>query len=419
MKTIFRTLPVIRLLATGMRLGSMVVRLLGLVVLARIVNPTDYGEFVYASVTAAFVAFIIGAELYSRTIFKLAKTEVSNWGPFVSRQYSAIGYILAGFWFGAVFVHLLSGQELLIWICMLATSDVLNQENNRLLVIAKSHVFAATMFFLRQALWLVTSLILLNSTVFSDPTNAVLCAWLVAGFLTAAASFLRLNAMHVRIRFEYMEFRLFRRFLQASALMLLSGLSLRALISLDKIVLGLSDKYDILAAYVLFASLTFALVPILDSAVFVHMMPSLVVAATNNRRNDFKRQLIQSAIQIGGLVAAYLIACILFVQHVLVWIGKQYYAEHLDIFFILMSASALYALAMLSYYGLYALKQKNVLFRMNAAAVVLCQLFYVALYIVEQRLAMPLAMLGAMFFLATGQATTLLRCYKKDNTWKN
>lgn len=416
MKIMGRTLLVMRLLASAMRMGSMGVRLIGLVVLARFVDPKDYGEFAYAVVMAAFAAFILGAELYTRTIFKLSRTEIPRWGPFVSRQYSAIGYIVAGFWVGSATLYFASGQGLVLWIAALATCDVLNQENNRLLVISKNHIFAAAMLFLRQVLWLISSFILLNRTVFVEPTDAVLCAWLGAGALSAATSSLRLNAMGVRIRFARMEFRLVLRFVLASALMLLSGLAMRGLISLDKIVLGLSGMHDILAAYIFYATLAFALLPILESAVFIYLMPTLVEAASNNRLDDFRRQFVESARLIGGLIAAYLVASMLFVQHVVGWIGKPYYAEHFEIFYILLSACALYALAMLCYYGTFALKQKHLLFRTNAAAVILCQILYAALYLAGQPLAMPLAMLGAMSFLALGQATTLFLCYRRERS---
>ncbi len=416
MKLMGRSLQVPRLLPTSMRMGSMGVRLIGFVVLARFVDPTDYAEFAFAAVTSAFAAFILGAELYTHTIFKLSKTEIPLWEPFVSRQYSAIGFILAGFWVGAAILYLASGQELVLWVSVLATSEVLNQENNRLLVIAKIHVFSAAMLFLRQVLWLVSSFVLLDSTIFVDPTNAVLCAWLGASVLTAASSSLRLYTIGVRIRFVWLKFRLFRRFVQASALMFLSGLALRGLISLDKIVLGLSDMHHILAAYAFFSSMAFAVVPILDNAVFIYLMPSLVESVVHDRHDEFKRQIIQSAKLVGGLIAVYLVASMLFVHQVIGWIDRPYYAQHLKIFVILLFACALYAFAMLSYYGLYALKQKHLIFRMNVAAVIVCQALYAALYLASLPMAMPIAMLGAMSFLALGHAATLFWCYRRERS---
>ncbi len=411
MKALARSLPITRVLATGLRMGAMGTRLVGLIVLARFVTPDTYGQFALSMVTAAFAAYLLGAELYTRTIFKLSRTEVSNWGSFVSRQYVAISYILLVFWLAAVAVYFVSGEKLVLWIAALATADVANQENNRLLVISKNHVFASAMLFFRQAIWIVATFALLNGLFLEDETNLVLSAWLGAGLLTATVSFLRLEAIGVKIRPTKLSGNLVLRFLQASALMLISGIALRGLISLDKIILGLSDSYNLLAAYTFFATLAFGLVPILENAVFIYLMPNLVGAAVERDWTSFRNQLVKATWMSAGILLVYVLLATALIDNMLQWVGRSYYSESKDIFFILLASSGLYNFAMISYYGIYALQNKKLLLQVNITAVVLCQIVYALLYFVDIPIAMPISLLLTMTFLCASQYFFLKRLY--------
>ncbi len=409
-----RQLPVMRLLATGLRMGAMGVRLIGLVVLARFMTPQEYGEFAFVVAFGAFAGFVIGAELYTRTIFKISNRKVRDWSPFVSRQYSAVFRILLFAWMVAGGISLFDGGGIPVWIIAIATADLLNLENNRMLVIAKNHAVTSGMLFVRQLLWLGLSFAFLINETFVNPTNAVLCAWLVAGLFSAAVSMVRLRALGLRLVWVRLSGRLMATLISASAMMLLSGLAIRGLISLDKIVLGLSDLHGVLPAYAFFAALAFAIVPVMENAVFIYLMPELVGAAAIKDWKNFVRHMRRAALLVSSIAIIYSVIMIPFSDVVLEWIGHPYYRGKLAVFYLLLAASVTYVLAMVGYYGVYALRQSRLLFLNNAIALLLCHVVYFVLWFHGVTLAMPLAMFAAMLLLLIINVRTFLRACSRE-----
>lgn len=409
-----RQLPVMRLLATGLRMGAMGVRLIGLIILARFMTPQEYGEFAFVVAFGAFVGFVVGAELYTRTIFKISNRRVPDWSPFVSRQYSAVIRILLFAWIVSASLSLFGGDWIPVWIIAIATGDLLNLENNRMLVIAKNHALASGLLFVRQLLWLGFSFAFLSNETFANPTDAVLCAWLVAGLLSAAVSMVRLRALGLRLVWVHISGRLMTTLISASSMMLLSGLAIRGLISLDKIVLGLSDLHGVFPAYAFFAALAFAIVPVMESAVFIYLMPDLVSAATRKDWSSFVRHMRHAAFLVAGIAVVYSAILLPFSDFVLGWIGHPYYREKSTILHMLLAASVAYVLAMVGYYGVYALRQSKMLFLNNAVALFLCHAIYFVLWFNSVALAMPSAMLAAMLLLLTINTYTFLRACSRE-----
>jgi O-antigen/teichoic acid export membrane protein len=413
-----KTIPVMRLLATGLRMGAMGIKLIGLIGLARFVEPAVYSRFAFVTVFAVFSGFLIGAELYTRTIFKLSALSVERWSPFVSRQYSAILRILVLFWIGALGFYLFDHSDgaMGLWIGAIATAEVLNQENNRILIISRNHGFASSMLFLRQCVWLLATFLFLETGILPTPTDAVLGAWLLAAALTGVCGFIRLERFGLRIRLVPVPWSLFVRLIRASSLILMSGLSMHGLLSLDKIVLGLTDTYHMLPAYSFFAALAFALIPILDNAVFVYLMPDLVRARATNDSGRFRSLMTQTALLVGGMVVAYAGGLTIFANLVVGWVGKPYYAANMTVFYLLLAAVSFYAMAMTCYYGIYGLRHNRVLFYAHGAAVVICQGIYGLLHLLGQPLAMPVALLCSMAVLCLVEASAFLWLFRRSRT---
>jgi O-antigen/teichoic acid export membrane protein len=407
----WKIVPIARLLATALRSASMGVRLIGIVVLARFMGPQDYGEFAFVVVFGAFIGFITGAEIYTRTIFKITNRPVARWGPFVSRQYVVVARIVLLVWLGALGISLAIDSMLPMWIMAIATADIVNLENNRMLVIAKSHVFASGMIFFRQVTWLLLSFAFLSNSVFSNPAQAALSAWTLAGLMTATLSLLWLYRLGLRLRQVRMPFSLMTKIVASSSMMLLSGLAVRGLISLDKIVLGLSDTYNLMGAYAFFATLAFAIVPIVDDAVFIYLMPRLVSASNIKAWADVLSQLRKATYLVGGLVAFYAVLLFTFADVMLSWIGQPYYSANFQVLYLMMAAGAVYVLAMIGHYGVYALRQGKWLFLNNAFALALCHTAYIVLWLHDLPLAMPLALLIAILGLLMANCRAFWRAF--------
>ncbi len=403
-----------RLAATGLRMGAMGVRLIGLVVLAGFMTPQDYGEFAFVVAFGAFAGFVIGAELYTRTIFKISNLQVKDWRPFISRQYSAVFCLLLLAWILALGIWFFDNGGLALWIIAIATADLLNLENNRMLVIAKNHAFTSGMLFVRQILWLGASFAFLSNSTFQDPTNAVLCAWFVAGLFSAAVSMGRLRALGLRLVWVRLSGRMLVKLIAASSMMLFSGLAIRGLISLDKVVLGLSDLHGTLPAYAFFAVMAFGIVPVMENAVFIYLMPELVSAAGRRDRSGFARQMRHAVFVVSGVAMTYVVILLPFADVVVDWIGHPYYREKFSILYLLLAASVTYVLAMVGYYGVYALRQSKRLFLNNTIALLFCHIIYFVLWFKEVTLAMPLAMLAAMLLLLIVNVSTFLRAFSRE-----
>ena len=172
---------VLRLANLFLRGISMCSKLALVTVLARFLDPSEFGKYGLFTATAAFCLLIIGGDFYAYSQREFLGENQARWSFVIQHHVLAISiiYIICLPAFLLIFSFGLLPWGLISWFFILVITDHLAQEVNRLLIVMQHQLSASFVLFVRTGLWVwILVPIMWENSKYRD-INSVFMAWLL------------------------------------------------------------------------------------------------------------------------------------------------------------------------------------------------------------------------------------------------
>jgi len=326
------------------------------IVLAKIFEPAEVGQFGLFLATVTLSMLIIGGEFYTYSQRELITLPKKDRSFVIQHQLIAIGLL---------YIFLLPPQLLIFhfdllpmrfmyWFLGVLVVEHISQEINRLLVAMQRPVLASWVLYVRMGSWVACVIPVIWLYPDYRKLEFLFGSWFAGASLAiiiGSVVIYRESRPWERVNVDWMWIR---TGFKVAALFLIATASFKMLTTVDRYIVEYLSSLDVLGAYVLFAGMAMAVVNFLDPAVFSFLYPRAVSAY---RQKDFAvykkvmKEMIWSAL---GVALILVTAVIVLTPFVLDWIGKETYQQNISILWVLLTVSTVYGVSMIPHYGLYA-----------------------------------------------------------------
>lgn len=346
--------------ATGARLWTLAVRFVLVFFLAKYLTPDDVGLYGVLVATIGFVIYALGLDLYTFTSREILTTERQGWRSQVSSHFGLLAVVgLIGIPFSVVIVFAtgLSPWSVLPWFLVLAPTEHIGYEIDRILIAMSDQMKASILVLVRQGL-LPTVVIPLFLFVPSSRTLVTVLQLWAAFNIVAVICGLALLIWKTRGGGQRLaiDFRWALRGARVALPFLLGTLALKAIFTADRQVVATFGSFAEAGVYTFGMSVAAGLTSVLAVSVHQFSYPKLVSAAHGNDKSNFDHRLGSLWKQSLVLVGAAVLGSIALAPLLTSLVGKQIYVEHQWMIPAAMAAIGAYNLSLVPHYALYAMR---------------------------------------------------------------
>jgi O-antigen/teichoic acid export membrane protein len=346
--------------AQGWALAS---KFLLLLLLARLFAPMDLAVYGLLVSALAMSVYLLGLEYHYFTRRELVVAGSRR--AAVIRDQFVVHAITLGVMLPVLAILFTTGLLSVLpahmygWFFALTVTELFAQEAGQTLV-ALSRPFQANLVQLvRSGVWVypVAGLAIANASN-RHLATLVLPAWLVSGAasLLLAAWFLRDLDWRAAKRTP-VDWGGMRTGLRTAAPFIVTTGSSMGVLFLDRFIIEAYQPLDELAVYTFFSGVTTALNTLVASGVAVIRLPRLIAAGADPRpskfRSEFRSMLL--IVTVGALSLAPVLA--IGIYPVMNFVNKTIFRDRLVVFFVLLGATVIRAVADAPVFGLYALRR--------------------------------------------------------------
>lgn len=346
-----------RLLSTCLRALALFGKFLLIFFLARMLPPAELGTYGLITATVAYAGFFLGLDFYTYSGRAMLRAPRSNWPNMVRDQFAvfACSYLVIVPLLGALFVAGLLPAEYLGLFYALMALEHLSQELTRLLITVGRPLAASACLFLRTGAWSYLVVAAYWGGFGTMSLDIVLAVWVVADAMAVGAAVFLVREWPWEKLTRRIDWRWIASGLRTAMLFLAGTLALRALFAVDRYFVEVFSGRELLGVYTLYFGICNSLIAFVDAAIFSFRYPPMVtlyrtgsIGEFDAARRDFRRQTLLATSTLVIVVAVLVVP-------VLGWIGKPLYLEHLQAFYVLLLASALYVAGHIPHFALYAM----------------------------------------------------------------
>lgn len=327
-----------RIINVLLRLASAGSRFVLLLVLARLLSPTEVGHYGLFLSTVLLGITIIGVEFHAYGIRELLRYERARWSFVIQHDLMvwAIAYVVFApiLWFGSHWWNI-SGVSLL-WFPPILIAEHLCQESNRLLIAMNRPLTASCMMFVRMGAWVWVVIPWMWFDPDARTLGIVMASWLCGASLAVVASAIVIGSEVERWHWWPIEWEWLKRGVGVGALYLISSFAYRGMFAVDRYLVKYLVGSERLGVYVLDIGLATAIITILEPAILVFLTPRLVGAWQNNNRTKYQSVYRELHWSVLGLSTALALGIAVVTPFLVIWIGKPAYAEDPCLLWILL-----------------------------------------------------------------------------------
>jgi O-antigen/teichoic acid export membrane protein len=352
----------------ALRGGTLVGKLVLQLWMARALGAADMGVYALMAAAVAIGVFVVGLEYHYFTMRELATRAPARLAALLRDQLVVHGAAYVVFAFVLAALGLLGALPALPlhWFVLLLLLEHVSHEAYCSLNALSRPLAANVVLFMRTAAWAFPVIVL--ATVFPGQRrlDLVFLAWTVgaaASLFVAAGTFRGLGWRQAfREGPDWPEIRGGLR--TAAPFIVITGSSMGQLFA-DRFIIQASHGTAAVGVYSFFAGLTTAITTLINAGVLTIRLPRLVRAHRAGPPGEFARELraawIWAAAGAFGLAALAGAA----IHPVLRFVGRAEYSTAVGVFWLLLAAAVIRALADVPLCGLYAKGRDRALFVIN------------------------------------------------------
>ena len=415
-----RSIATSRVLNVGMRVATLGSRFLLLFVMAGCLAPASVGEFGIVSVTVSYALYLAGIDFYTYSTRELLGEARDAWPRILRNQavFQLVCYIVTLPLLAVTLgLSAMLPGRLIAWVLLLLLLEHIAQEMTRLLTVMSHTLRATTLLFVRSGATAIAGGIGLLASPELRTLDWVLGTWACGAACSVLLAVRPLMQLDWRAGKQDVDWGWIARGIRVALPLLAATLAMRGLFTVDRYLEQAYAGPALVGVYTFFAGMAGALVALLDAGVIAFLYPRVVAAARTSDAIAFASTYRQMACSTLILTGSFVLAAVLLVWPVLAVVAKPIYREHVDLFFLLVAASALFSLSLVPHYALYALGRDRDILIINLLAIALFLAIATCIGTRVPQQAVPIALVAAFGFMACGKVVRLKCVRSSRNGW--
>lgn len=379
--------------------------------LARFLEPVELGIYGLLAATIGYSLYLLGFDFHTYSTRELLKRERCEWGGLLKAQgaLTLVLYVIFLPPLSLIFIKGLLPMRVIGWFFVLLILEHLTQELGRLLITVSDQLFASLILFFRSGVWAV----LITGFMFIEPDtrnlDMVFGAWALGAATALFLGIYRVKRMGLSGWRQNIDWAWIIKGLRVASALLIATLAIRGVFTLDRYWFQDLAGLDVLGAYVLFMSISMALMSFLDAGVFAFIYPGLISAYQRRDPVGFHQGIRRLLLQTVGLCGAFSVVALVTIGPLLAWLGKPLYSEQQGLFVWILFATVLYALCMIPHYGLYAQGCDKPIIHSHLASLIIFILATLGFAQTWPQLAVPLGLCVSFFVVLCWKSWSFYR----------
>jgi O-antigen/teichoic acid export membrane protein len=297
--------------STALRIATIGLKALLIVALAVWFNPSELGVYGLVAATISLTTYLFGLDFHTFTLRQLSISDLASARKRVRDQFVlfAFIYIIGGTLLAIVLLGFGVNLGLVAIVVPLAAAQHAALELNRILN-RLGRVLAATLCLLvRDAAWVPACFVIKWLSGHLSLEMVLLC-WMAGSLFSILFGSWLLGPWSRNANRPPVDFGWLAMGLRTGLKMLVGSISVRALFSVDRMILALLVPLDVVGAYTFFAMACAAAQGLFDTAVLTHYWPHLLEAVRQGdapARREAQRKLDRACLW-GGIAGGAVLA---------------------------------------------------------------------------------------------------------------
>lgn len=383
-----------------------------LLVMSRYFEPEEVGIYGLLFASVMYAIFFIGLDFYAYSTREIISSKFSAKTGYIKSHFTITGISLLLFYLlcTMLFVLGLIERDIYLGITVLVTIEYFAQEFYRLLIAVSLTLEATILLFLRTGLWpfIVSPVLILSTDLRSIET--IVYAWI------AGTSCSVLYALHIVRREIGIDWRIPANWswvwkgLLISFPFLISSLSMRGVMTLDRYFFAMYNRPELVGIYVFYIGIAGLILIVVDTTIFIFAYPKLVAAAQLDEKNSFSIAMKKVAISVFSLSLGLVFTLWFLIDYIVLFTGRDIYSNYLTIYYLMLLTFFLLNVSNVYHFGLYAMGKDKHLVLGNF----LCLIVFCVSVLFLSTISMLLAVSIAMFLSVSVLLCWKYFCYKND-----
>ncbi len=324
--------------------------------LAKFLDPDQVGLYGLLTATIGYAFYFLGFEFYTYSNRELIKNSTSDLAFILKSQliFTLIMYVIFLPFLTLIFYYKLLPLSLATMFFTLLVLEHFSQEFNRIFVALSKPLLASFILFIRSAIWIYVVISFMYFDVRFRTLDFLLINWMSGALIACLISVYVIYKMNLPGWKSPLRLAWIKQGVIKAAPFFLAAAALRGLFTIDRYWMESLSDLKTVGAYVLFMSISNALISFLDSGVFVFSYPQLIKHYEEKNAEAFKKQFKKLVQQVLIVVCLFSLMTLVSLNPILTLLNKQHYIDHSWMFPYLLLATGFFCLGMVPQYGLYA-----------------------------------------------------------------
>lgn len=336
----------------------MVGKFLLIFILARLLPPAELGIYGLLVATVSYALYLVGLEFYTYSTREFLRVDKQHW-PAMLRDQAVVFlccYIVVIPLLAILFWAEILPKQYAFAFYVLLVVEHLSQEIIRLLVAIGKPLAAGVFLFIRSGAWCYAIVVAYLAGYSRFDLHTVIWLWIAADLVVVSGGawmmkYLPWSKLPPRVDWGWI-----KNGLKVAIVLLVGTLLLRGIFTVDRYLVEAYAELEMLGVYTLYAGICFSLIAFVDSAVFSFQYPRLIALFSGGELEKFNLAKKKFTVHVIFATGLFVLLLGVFANSIMSWIGRPIYNQYLQIYFVLLSASAFFSLSHIPHYLLYSIR---------------------------------------------------------------
>jgi len=403
-----------RLLNLFLRCGTLASKFILIFFIAKHLPTNEVGLYGLIVATIAYSIYPLGLEYHLYNSRLIIASDKSRWGGLLKDQATLhlIIYFLILPLFLFIFIAGILPWQIAPQFFFLLIFEHINQEMMRLFNAISKQVSASISLFIRQGLWVIPTVLLIQAHTALASINFILSMWLAFNILSFIFSASTIYSLNISLLKSVTNWTNIRKGIRTSRILLLSAISLNIIFVIDKYLFKFLQDNEALGAYTFFFMLASAFISFADASVFSFMYPKIVIAVNKKNRELIKSSIRSATHQLMLICFLFVLTAHLSIYKILEYLGRKEYTDHVTLFYYFIFSITIYAFSFIPDYFLYANNEDSKIAKIHMIGFMLFLLTATILSSASTYLSIPLSMCITFLWILLSKSIAAFRLFR-------
>jgi len=364
-----------------MRGGALFGKFILVLFIAKYFKLEDVGLYGLFTAAIIFGIYLLGFDFYTYSVREMAVTNGAELGWRLKSHFAWLLCCYSIFLpvFSIVFLLDLLPEKFVVWFYLILVLEHMTTELARLLIIYEKQMVAAFSIFVRNGLWAGVCVLFMYVSDVYRTLDFVFLFWVLGLVLALIVSFIFLKRDGYLVMSGGVKWRWITSGLRICVPLLLATLSIKAIFTLDRYMLGYISDHWVVGIYVFYMSMAAVVIAMLEQGVFNFYYPSLIKSWRAGDINAYREKSRAIKRMFFACVGPVLVTVALMVNLAVGLIGRPEYVDNIKVFYWSLISAFLFTWSMVYYYDLYAQNKDRYIILIRTSGFIIFVVFFALL----------------------------------------